>query len=98
MHRDRLRLAYPSAPDDLIDSAAKRLAMADLFSAWIAEAGVVRRGPGGLPIVSDATRELRRLLNDHENAIERLMAHEADPVRDAYAYVKRLQEGSTDAS
>jgi hypothetical protein len=98
LHRDRLRLAYPSAPDDLVNAAAKRAALVDLFSAWIAEVGVVHRGPGNLPHVSDAARELRRLLNDLEAATERLIALEADPVRDAYDHFARLREGSGDGA
>ena len=33
-HRERLRAEFPSARDDLINSAAKRAAMIDLFSGW----------------------------------------------------------------
>jgi len=72
-HRDRLRRAYPHAPDDLVNSAAKRASMIDLFSAWIEDAGAVH-AVKGQPTVSDPARELRRLLNDHEGAIERLEA------------------------
>jgi len=96
MHRDRLRLAYPSAPDDLINSAAKRLAMADLFSSWIADVGLIHNR-GNLPVVSDAAKELRLLLRDHEAAVATLGELERpDPVATAYARVQRLQEGRAD--
>jgi hypothetical protein len=80
-HRHRLRQSYPSVADDLINASAKRAAMIDLFSAWIYDAGAVH-AHRGLPAVSDPARELRRLLSDHEAAIERLEAleHEAQRV------------------
>jgi hypothetical protein len=75
-HREALRLAYPTASDALLNASAKRLSMIDLFSAWISDAGAVHP-VRGQPVVSDPARELRRLLNDHEHAIERLEASEA---------------------
>jgi hypothetical protein len=75
-HLEALRLAYPTASDALLNASAKRLSMIDLFSAWISDAGAVHP-VRGQPVVSDPARELRRLLNDHEHAIERLEASEA---------------------
>jgi len=77
-HRERLRRTYPIASDDLVNSAAKRAAMIDLFSAWIEDAGVVH-AQRGLPTVSAPAIELRRLLNDHEAAMERLEESAATP-------------------
>jgi hypothetical protein len=96
MHRERLRLAYPNAADDLVNSAAKRAAMIDLFSAWIEDVGAIHPNRG-LPLVSDPARELRRLLNDHEGAIRELLAPEAeaskvDPQAALDAYVAGLSE------
>jgi hypothetical protein len=96
LHRDRLRLAYPSAPDDLINSAAKRLAMADLFSSWIADVGLIHNR-GGLPHVSDAARELRILLRDHEAAVTALgeLEREAstpDPRKQLDAVIAEMAE------
>ena len=97
MHRGRLRLAYPSAADDLVNSAAKRAAMIDLFSAWIEDDGAIHRNRG-LPIVSDPARELRRLLTDHEAAIRALgeaevEAARVDPQAALSAYVASVSEG-----
>jgi hypothetical protein len=75
-HLEALRRAYPGASDALLNASAKRLSMIDLFSAWISDAGAVHP-VRGQPVVSDPARELRRLLNDHEHAIERLEASEA---------------------
>jgi hypothetical protein len=73
-HRDRLRLEFPSAPDDLINSAARRCAMLDLFSSWVADHGPVR----GRGDVAPAAREMRLLLIDHERAYAALGEREAD--------------------
>jgi hypothetical protein len=69
-HRERLRAEFPEARDDLINAAARRCAMIDLFSAWIAEHGPVR----GRGDVVAAARELRMLLTDHERALAALDA------------------------
>jgi hypothetical protein len=67
-HRDRLRAEFPQAPDDLINAAARRCAMLDLFSAWVADNGPVR----GRGDVAPAARETRLLLLDHERAFTAL--------------------------
>jgi hypothetical protein len=89
MHLERLRLAYPAAPNDLVNTCAKRCAMIDLFSAWLEDSGVVIPSKG-VPVVQDAARELRRLTDAHDAAIERLEARTATSPGDEYAVV--LQE------
>jgi hypothetical protein len=63
-HRERLRGEFPSAPDDVVNVMARRLAMGDLYAAWLADHGPVR----GRGDVAPAARELRLLLSDHERA------------------------------
>jgi hypothetical protein len=77
-HRERLRLAYPTAPDDLVNTAAARCALISLFSAWLADSGPILPSKG-VPVVQDAARELRRLTDAHDAAIERLEARTAAP-------------------
>jgi hypothetical protein len=88
-HRSRLRLAYPTAPDDLINTAATRCALISLFGAWLEDSGPILPSKG-VPVVQDAARELRRLTDAHDAAIERLEARTATSPGDEYAVV--LQE------
>jgi hypothetical protein len=73
LHRERLRAEFPNAVaspggDDLVNAAARRLAMADLLSAWIDDAGPIS-ARGGAAEVSAPTRELRSLMDAHERAV-----------------------------
>jgi len=78
-HRDRLRSAYAAAPDDLVNAQAKRAAIIDLLSAFIADHGVIHRVKGR-PDVTPAARELRLLLDASDRAATTLGAlqREAD--------------------
>lgn len=95
-HQVRLRAEFPNAAatpggDDLVNSAARRLAMLDLFSAWIQDAGpIFGRSGRAEALVSAPAREARVLLDGHERAIERLMALER--VHKATAGVPTLEQ------
>jgi hypothetical protein len=94
-HRERLRLAYGSAPDDLVNSAAMRAAIVTLLAAFVNDAGVVF-ARGRVAEVSAPARELRLALRDHEQAIRHLEEHErvhgADSPPDLDDYLKRKRE------
>jgi hypothetical protein len=98
VHRAALQERFPHAPDDLAIAMATRLAMVDLFRAWVDEHG---------PMVdkrkeSPAARELRLLINDHERAslvlaeIER-QAGALDPLAALAAHTAKLNGGSDGA-
>jgi hypothetical protein len=102
-HRERLRLAYGAAPDDLINAAATRAAIVSLLAAFVNDAGVVF-ARGKIAEVSAPARELRLALRDHEQAIRHLEEHErlhgadAAPDLDSYLQQKRaaLAAGETE--
>jgi hypothetical protein len=95
-HRERLALEFPGAitaagGQDLLNSTAKRAAMLDLMSAWLADNGpVTGRGDVAAP-----ARELRHLLDAHERAIVQLQglerAHGSARVPLLHEYIEQKQ-------
>jgi hypothetical protein len=100
LHRERLRAEFPNAlaspgGDDLVNLAARRLAAADLLSAWIDDAGPIF-ARGGAAEVSAPAKELRVLMDGHERAILALRELEVeattpDPVSAVRAYIDEIR-------
>jgi hypothetical protein len=83
-HRARLAAEFPHAlampgGNDLLNAAARRLAIADLIMAWVQEAGPIF-ARGGAAEVSAPTRELRSLLDAHERSVLALAELEAKAI------------------
>jgi hypothetical protein len=93
-HRERLAAEFPRAiqmpgGNDLVNSAARRLAMADLMAAWISDVGPIYRRGNSAEVTSPA-RELRTLIDGHEKAVLALAemertSHPAQALADALA-------------
>ncbi len=105
-HRTRLAAQFPGAIDtpagqDLVNAAAKRAAMLDLFGAWLSDNGpIVMRGR--TVEVTAPARELRHLLDAHERAVFQLAALEREhghggvPSLEDYLAQRALAAGQAD--
>ena len=74
-YREAQRRLHPRAPDSLINTQSRRLAMAHLFGASVDDHGVILRRRG-VDDVSPAARELRLLLEAIDRAAVQLAAYD----------------------